>query len=171
MSALETQKNNFKESAVLTDSLLSAHDYFNNVGAVLKKYFPDDQDDEIAVLTNIAQKKIPPDEVSVQLQKFVYRYSSAAEALKNIKAPSNSTALHAGFTNSLGNIALSLKEISNFSSDPILGSIGIQSYRIEAARSRVLFAHAKDFAKKHDISFTKNDPGYELQRYYERIKI
>lgn len=168
--------NIYTDTNLVVDNAVSPHKYLNQLSGIVKKYFSDDPkspgyENEVLVIYKIAgADKNDLNALKDELQKYIYRYRSAAEELAKINPPQEAAKVHLDFINSFWNTAVALTAISNYRDDPIAGALGMSQYEAEAAATATLLKNAKAIATAYNIVFTKDDPGYFLQLYFEKIK-
>ena len=167
--------NIYTEADVVVDDSVAPRDYLNQLSGIIQKYFSDDPKDpnyenEVLVIFRIVNDRKSPEELSYKLQKYIYRYRSAAEELVKIKTPLETAIVHLDFVNSFWNTAVALTAISKYKDDPVAGALGMSIYEEGAGATADVLKKAKAIAETHNIVFTKDDPGYFLQTYFEKIK-
>lgn len=159
---------------VHTSSSVSVRNYLNNVGEILATRFPGDPADpqyesELTVIKNSAAEKESPDVLAEKLHTYIERYAQAAEDLQKILVPPEAKELHLAFINNFSNTSLALSEISLLGSEPLASMSGFQSYAQESAFGRFIITRTKELAGKYSITFAKEESGYELQKYFQKI--
>lgn len=157
-----------------TSSSVSVRNYLNGVGGILATRFPDDPSDplyesELTVIQNAAAQKESPDVLAERLHTYIERYSGAAEDLQKILVPAEAKELHLALMNNFANTSLALSEISLLGSEPLTSISGFQTYAQESAFGRFIITRTKELALKHSITFAKEESGFELQKYFQKI--
>lgn len=173
IALLKTRYTIYDTPDVLVQSNASPKEYLNAIGDIMKRYFPDDPKDpqytnEIFIISRaVANKEI--ENLDEGLQKYIYRYAAAADALKKISAPPDAVTIHLALLNSFANTAEALREIAQYPYDPIVGTVGMTAYGQEISKSTSLFTEIKKFAESHAVTFARGESGYELQIYFDKI--
>jgi hypothetical protein len=167
--------NTYTESDVVVDDGVTPREYLNQLSGVVQKYFSDKDTDpnyenEMTIIYDVAAQTQDAAGLSDKLQKYIFRYRSAAEELTRVHPPKKAASTHLNFINSFWNTAVALTAISNYSGDPVAGALGMHTYADQVSVAASLLKEAKSFATAHNIVFTKDDQGYFLQTYFDQIK-
>ncbi|MEK7643149.1 MAG: hypothetical protein AAB372_01745 [Patescibacteria group bacterium] len=167
--SVKANKNPYSATDVMVDQKETVKEYFNNVARISKKYFPDNSNNEILVIGKAAATK-QVQTLAEELQSHHYSYSQVAKELARVHVPPEAVEVHVAFLNSFANVALAIDEISAFSrKDPLTGVLGMENYKLELIEVPKIFAKAKALAQANHIVFASDEPGYELQKYFDKI--
>ncbi len=173
----ESQKS-FTKADIIIDDTKTLTAYFNGVGAILEKRFPQELGNmEInainKLLGNIQKNPADADTIAGDIQEVKgaeYQYRAAMSDLKALGTPSQIADIQIGLLDSLAVFAESLREIGTFSKDPLLGIAGFGNYNRSVGEANIVFSDIKKFLKKNNLTFTASEKGFVVQQYAEKIK-
>jgi hypothetical protein len=176
---LKTKKiaNLYSAEDITTDDSQDSKSYFNSVGIVVGKYF---SDKEIAIQNQILndfavylsdQSKYAKSaaQVGESLESLRLKFVSGELDVKKISVPVGKEQIHADFLNMFSNAAQSIDQMTSITKDPVLGYIGMISYRENANASVEIIRSLKIIFEEDNLTFDNADGGYILQQFSQNI--
>ena len=174
------QQNPYTKNDIRIDESVDAKTYFNAIGYIWEKYFPQTQKNTGAnkratVIGLIRQAQNSDnaeehDKALATISGLRSKYAGLASELKKEPVPSALGEFHLEFINFVANTALSIHNVSLLDEDPILGAIGIQHYIQQMHAGEQVLKMARNATKKNNIIFTDTDSQY-ARRYFNQQTI
>ncbi|MSR76356.1 MAG: hypothetical protein EXS68_02085 [Candidatus Ryanbacteria bacterium] len=171
------QRDPYTKNDLRIDASADPKTYFNTMGRIGEKYFPlgtrSGGVGSIRAFALLAERKNEDgttmsdgqrEEILQRIAGFRSKYAGFASELKGVPVPPALSDFHLEFTNFMANTALAVHHISLLDTDPILGIIGIEHYKILLQEGLKVLATAREETQKYNIVFTEQDSRYA--RYY-----
>jgi hypothetical protein len=117
---------------------------------------------EIPIIVALLETESQEDKV--KLQEVIDLNKKILEKNLNLPAPKDAEELHLAFINTHNEVIESLVKISKISVDPLLSVVGIGEYSEATSKFNEVIADFREYFSSKRIIFSKNEPGFILNK-------